>query len=129
MVSIGGTVTNGIQDISALLPLLGTEQCEKHVSCALDKGFLYAAATPLSIFGSLGVVKAGIKVLLASLNFRHFKFVGAKWLEDAGFAPDGTAAEKNNVVSLIALDGSRFVAEARLDAMLQQVHIDDVERV
>ena len=58
--NVGTTLTGGIQDIAALLPLIGTDQCEKHVGSALDGGFLYAAATPLSIFGSLGVVKIGI---------------------------------------------------------------------
>ena len=62
------TLTSGIQDVSALLPLLGTEQCEKHVGSALEGGFLYAAATPLSIFGSLGTVRAGISVLVASIS-------------------------------------------------------------
>ena len=66
--NFGGTLTGGIQDISALLPLLGTEQCEKHVGSALEGGFLYAAATPLSLFGSLGIVKAGISVLVASIS-------------------------------------------------------------
>ena len=48
--SFRGTLTGGIQDISALLPLLGTEQCEDHVSSALTKGYIYAAATPISLF-------------------------------------------------------------------------------
>ncbi|KAF9078245.1 hypothetical protein BDP27DRAFT_1207973, partial [Rhodocollybia butyracea] len=125
--SFGGTLTSGIQDISALLPLLGTDQCEQHVSCALDKGFLYASAAPLSIFGSLGVVKVGIRVLLASLNFRFhlFNFVGASWLENTGLS-DGSEGGKHNVASLIILNrhGSRFVAEDRLDAMLDEAHID-----
>lgn len=33
--SIGGTLTGGIQDISALLPLGGTEQCEEHITSVL----------------------------------------------------------------------------------------------
>ncbi|KAF9487843.1 hypothetical protein BDN71DRAFT_576037 [Pleurotus eryngii] len=33
--TFGGTVTDGIQDVTALFPLLGTEQCEEHVGSAL----------------------------------------------------------------------------------------------
>ena len=58
----------GIQDIATLLPLLGTDQCEKHVGSALEGGYLYAAATPLSILGSLGIVKLGISVLISSIS-------------------------------------------------------------
>ena len=86
--SFGGTLTAGIQDISALLPLLGTEQCEDHVSSALTKGYLYASATPMSIFGSLGMARAGFKTLLASINVPKFGFVGAERLSRAG--PDWT---------------------------------------
>ncbi|KAF9259917.1 hypothetical protein L218DRAFT_630707 [Marasmius fiardii PR-910] len=64
--NFGDTLSGGIQDISALLPLLGTEQCERHAGSALDKGFLYAAATPLSIFGSLGVAKTAYVTLIAT---------------------------------------------------------------
>src|ERR1700687_221163 len=66
--SIGGTITNGIQDLAALLPLLGTEQCENHIGSALTKGFLYTAAAPLSTFGSLGVGRAGFKTLLSATS-------------------------------------------------------------
>ncbi|KAJ7573787.1 hypothetical protein C8J56DRAFT_981571, partial [Mycena floridula] len=58
--SVGTTLVSGIQDISAFLPIIGTEQCERHIGSALDSGFLYAAATPLSMFGSLGIIKASI---------------------------------------------------------------------
>ena len=65
---IGSTLTGGIQDIAAILPLLGTEQCSNHVSSALTRGYLYAAATPMSIFGSLGMVSAGLKTLVACFS-------------------------------------------------------------
>ena len=45
---IGSTLTGGIQDISVILPLLGTEQCSEQVSSALTRGYLYAASTPMS---------------------------------------------------------------------------------
>ena len=35
---IGSTLTGGIQDIAAILPLLGTEQCSVQVSSALTRG-------------------------------------------------------------------------------------------
>ncbi|KAJ7573311.1 hypothetical protein C8J56DRAFT_517307 [Mycena floridula] len=85
--SVGTTLVSGIQDISAFLPIIGTEQCERHVGSALDGGFLYAAATPLSMFGSLGIIKASIAVLFASF---HSKL--AQMLSDAGFKLEGSAA-------------------------------------
>ena len=45
---IGSTLTRGIQDIAAILPLLGTEQCTVQVSSALTRGYLYAAATSIA---------------------------------------------------------------------------------
>jgi hypothetical protein len=84
---IGSTLTSGIQDISAILPLLGTEQCSKQVNSALTRGYVYAAATPMSIFGSLGVVIAGFKTLVACFSFGNIE--GAKILGNMGFEPQG----------------------------------------
>ncbi|KAJ6534924.1 hypothetical protein B0H19DRAFT_1323037 [Mycena capillaripes] len=61
--------------------------CERRVGEALDGGFLYAAATPLSLFGSLGIVKAGAAILCASFSPR-----AAKTLADAGFDLQGSIA-------------------------------------
>ncbi|KJA26792.1 hypothetical protein HYPSUDRAFT_1030939 [Hypholoma sublateritium FD-334 SS-4] len=122
--NFSGTVTGGIQDISALLPLLGTEQCEKHVGSALDRGFLYSSVTPISIFGSLGIVRAAFNILIASLSIPQFQFLGAKKLNDGGFTPNGVVAP------MIALDPAhpqRFLAESRLEAMLADEHIENVE--
>ncbi|KAJ6597478.1 hypothetical protein DFH09DRAFT_81646 [Mycena vulgaris] len=83
----GASLVSGIQDISAFLPIIGTEQCEKHVGEALQKGFLYAAATPLSMFGSLGIVKASAAILVASISPRF-----AQMLADAGFRLEGSVA-------------------------------------
>src|ERR1700761_2020765 len=85
----GGVLTSGIQDVSALLPLLGTEQCEQHTSSALERGYIYAAATPMSIFGCLGIIKAALKASWAALSFRHFH--GPTHLSNAGFEPHGVA--------------------------------------
>ncbi|KAJ7712068.1 hypothetical protein B0H14DRAFT_3902405 [Mycena olivaceomarginata] len=72
----GASLVSGIQDISAFLHIIGTEQCEKH-----------AAATPLSIFGCLGIVKASAVILLASISPRF-----AQILADAGFKLPGSVA-------------------------------------
>ncbi|KAJ8703390.1 hypothetical protein PTI98_002013 [Pleurotus ostreatus] len=119
--NLGGTVTDGIKDVSALLPLLGTEQCEEHVGSALVGGFLYAAVAPLSLFGSLGIARAGGKALMACIRIRTF--MGAKLLRDAGFAPVGKA------LSQIMWDGERHVAEKQLTEMLEKLHITDMEKL
>ncbi|EEB93180.1 hypothetical protein MPER_08204, partial [Moniliophthora perniciosa FA553] len=80
--NFGDTLSSGIQDVAALLPLLGTEQCERQVGSALEKGYLYAAAASLSLFGSLGIVKVAFATLLATIVN---PFYGGRWLEDAGF--------------------------------------------
>ncbi|KAF5321584.1 hypothetical protein D9619_000360 [Psilocybe cf. subviscida] len=121
--TFGGTITGGIQDISALLPLLGTDQCEQHVGSALDRGYLYSSVTPISVFGSLGIVRASFNILVASFNVQRFQFLGAMALSDGGFIPSGTVAP------IIAIDRGhpkRFVAETRLEAMLADEHIDNV---
>ena len=122
--SIGATLTGGIQDVSALLPLLGTEQCEDHASSALTKGYLYAAATPMSLFGSLGLARAGLKTFIASLNFSIFglNIHGARLLSNMGFRPLGTN------LSLIMVDENskdkHHLVETRLDELLKDLHID-----
>ena len=82
--TFSATLTGGVQNISGLLPLLGTQQCEDFVGSALTKGYLCAAATPMSIFGSLGMARAASKTILATLQHEvHF-------LADMGFEPKGT---------------------------------------
>ncbi|KIM39136.1 hypothetical protein M413DRAFT_75198, partial [Hebeloma cylindrosporum] len=119
--AIGSALTSGIQDISALLPLLGTEQCEDHISSALTHGYLYSAATPLSIFGSLGAARAGFKALLSAISIPRLGFDGAKILADAGFQPQGVN------LSLIMLEQDRksYCAEKRLTSMMTDLHLDD----
>ncbi|KAF5354501.1 hypothetical protein D9758_012402 [Tetrapyrgos nigripes] len=79
------TITDGIQEISALLPLLGTEQCEEHISSGLTRGYFYVAATPLSIFSSLGLAKAAFKTLVASIYIPSWNSHGARILANARF--------------------------------------------
>ena len=84
---ISSTLAGGIQNVAAILPLLGTERCSVHVSSALTRGYLYAASAPMSIFGSLGVVSAGFQTLVACFSFRNIE--GAKILGNMGFEPQG----------------------------------------
>ncbi|ESK91566.1 hypothetical protein Moror_2561 [Moniliophthora roreri MCA 2997] len=116
--TFGTTLSNGIQDVAALLPLLGTEQCERHVGSALEKGYLYAAATSLSLFGSLGIVKATFATLLATITY---PFYGGRWLDDAGFSTLGS------VLSMVMIDKETgwYGAEVKLQKLLQEQHIDD----
>ena len=119
---IGSTLTGGIQDIAAFLPLLGTEQCSIHVSSALTRGYLYAASAPMSIFGSLGVVSAGFRTLVACFVFGDIE--GAKILANMGFEPQGEN------LSLIMVEGGkgenkgRYIIENRIDALIDELNID-----
>ncbi|TEB10255.1 hypothetical protein FA13DRAFT_1590907, partial [Coprinellus micaceus] len=110
--------TGGIQDVSALLPLLGTEQCERLVTSALQQGLLYAAATPMSIFGSLGVVKAGFVVLWASIDNRLFS--GPTLLRNAGFTPSGLGGL---LVHVAESNRHLYVAEDKLRRNLAKKRI------
>ncbi|KAJ7576621.1 hypothetical protein C8J56DRAFT_398080 [Mycena floridula] len=134
--NFGDTLTGGIQEVSALLPLLGTEQCERHAGSALDRGYIYAAATPLSIFGSLGIVKAAFSTLLGTITW---PLNGARWLSDTGFGNSGSVA---SLLELIPDEGeahrdpgsngarsAKYVAEAKLIKLLDDQNIDDPQRV
>ena len=122
-ISFGATITGGIQNIAGLLPLLGTQQCEEHIGSALTKGYLYAAATPISIFGSLGVARAGFKTLIACMPGRTWSgATGATILANMGFEPKGTN------LSLVMIDkddkDGRHLAETRLDELVKELHLD-----
>ncbi len=122
--NFSGVITAGIQDVSALLPLLGTEQCEKHLGSALDRGFLYSSVTPISIFGSLGTVRAAFNILVASVNIQQYLFLGAKKLHNGGFNASGVVAP---MITLDPHHAKRFLAESRLEKMLNEEHIENVE--
>jgi hypothetical protein len=93
--SISTTITGGIQDISALLPLLGTEQSEDHASSALTKGYLYATA---------------------------FNIRDALMLSNMGFRSQGTNV---NLIMLDEKDKhKRHAVESRLDQLLNELHVD-----
>ncbi|KAL0059380.1 hypothetical protein AAF712_013891 [Marasmius tenuissimus] len=120
--NFGDTISSGIQDIAALLPLLGTEQCERHVGEALQKGYLYAAATPLSIFGSLGVVKTASTTFLATTTK---PFYGGSWLHDAGFATTGSVAS----MVILTPGTKRYGAEVQLERLMKEQHINNPEMI
>ena len=119
---IVGIATSGIQDVSALLPLLGTEQCEYLVTSALHHGLLYAAATPMSIFGSLGIVKAGFITLWGSIDKPFFR--GPTLLRNAGVVPSGIG----ELLVPVATGNRRlYVAEDRLRRHLSRIRIRSVK--
>ncbi|KAF5338502.1 hypothetical protein D9611_013272 [Ephemerocybe angulata] len=117
-----GVATSGIQDVSALLPLLGTEQCERLVTSALERGILYAAATPMSIFGSLGIVKAGFVVLLTSIDGRLFP--GPTLMQNSGFTPAGIG---KLLARVAGSDRHLYVAEDKLRSILGRKKIRSVK--
>ena len=119
---IGSTLTSGIQDIAAILPLLGTEQCSVQVSSALTRGYLYAAATPMSIFGSLGVVRAGFKTFVACFSFGDFE--GAKILGHMGFEPQGENLSLIMVEAGKGKNAGRYIIETRMDELIKELNID-----
>jgi len=117
----GDVATSGVQDVSAILPLLGTEQCERHIACAMERGYFYVAGTPVSIFGSLGIVKAGFAALLASLDVANFH--GPRQLRNAGFYPTGIIEK---LTYEFDTNESIYVAENRIRNILHQYIAGDV---
>ena len=117
---ISSTITSGIQDIAAILSLLGTGD----VGSSLTKGYLFAASAPMSIFGTLGLLSVGFKTFLVCFSFRGIE--GAKIFGSMGFGPQ---VEGENL-SLIMVDTSkgentgRFVIEDRIDALIDGFNID-----
>ena len=116
---IGLTLIGGIQSVAAILPLLFTQQCADHVSSALTRGYLYAAASPLSIFGSLGVAIMGLKTLIACFSFGDIE--GAKILGKMGFEPQG---ENLSLIMVEAGKGGRYIIETRMDDLIKDLYID-----
>ena len=117
---IGSTLTGGIQDIAAILPLLGTEQCSVHVSSALTQGYLYAAASPMSIFGSLGVVSAGFKTLVACFSLGDID--GAKILGNMGFEPHGENLSLIMVETGKGKNAGHYIVESRVDELIKELN-------
>ncbi|KAF7355984.1 hypothetical protein MVEN_00927800 [Mycena venus] len=123
--SIAQTLSLGIQDVFALLPIFGTDQCERHIGEALESGFLDAAAAPLSILGCLGIVKAAIGILINSIDPIRNRppYIFGQWWRKAEFKLLGSAASMIEMV-----DEYQYRAEANLDKFLlsfSQHSIDD----
>ena len=121
---IGSTLTGGIQDIAAILPLLGTVQCSVQVSSALTRGYLYAASASMSIFGSLGVVSAGFKTFAACFSLGNIE--GARTLGNMGFEPQGENLSLIMVEVGKAGKGNtgRYIIETRMDKLIKELNID-----
>ena len=116
------TISSGIQDVAAILSLVGTGD----VGSALTKGYLFAASAPMSIFGCLGLLSVGFQTFIACLSFKDIE--GAKIFGNMGFEPQGDSGEN---LSLIMIDtakgensGRRFVIENRIDALIDELNID-----
>jgi uncharacterized membrane protein (DUF2068 family) len=115
----GTTLVSGIQDISGFLPIIGTEQCEKYVGEALERGFLAAAATPLSMFGTIGIVKATAAIFITSVSSRW-----AAIFANAGFKLEGSVAA---MLAQVGADGEinlTYVAEQKFRGLLEKHHIE-----
>ena len=121
---IGSTLTSGIQDgrsVAAILPLLGTEQCSVQVSSTLTRGYLFAAASPMSIFRSLGVVIAGFKTVVACFSFGDIE--GAKVLGNMGFEPQGEYFSVIMVETGKGKNSGRYIFKTRMDEVISKRQI------
>ncbi|KAJ6451910.1 hypothetical protein C8R45DRAFT_1041465 [Mycena sanguinolenta] len=116
--NVGQTLASGIQDISAFLPIIGTDQCERHIGDALEGGYLYAAAAPLSMFGCLGIVKASLAIFFASID-------GGRILRNAGFELQGAAAAMIGATEKRSLSSKtvEYVAETQFKAALTEQNV------
>jgi hypothetical protein len=116
-------ITDGIQVIASTLPLLGTGECSYELSSALSRGHLYAVATPMSIFGGLGVVRAGFMTFLACFSFSFGRIEGSKILGKLGFEPEG------EILSLVMVEvggenEGHYVIDTRMDELIKEFNID-----
>ncbi|KAG1148696.1 hypothetical protein G6F37_009209 [Rhizopus arrhizus] len=62
--SFGSVFASGIQDVAAVLGILGTEMCDGNAALTLSKGYLFPAACGTSMFGVLGLSKYLLKSFL-----------------------------------------------------------------
>jgi hypothetical protein len=85
----------------------------------------YAAASPMSIFGSLGVVSAGFKTLVACFSFGDIE--GAKILGNMGFKPQGENLSLIMVEAGKGKNTGRYIIETRMDELIKKLHIDKTD--
>ena len=115
---ISSTITSGIQDVAAILSLLGTGD----VGSALTQGYLSAASAPMSIFGSLGLLSVGFKTLVACISFGGIE--GARLFGNMGFEPQGVNLSLIMVDTAKGENKGRFIIENRIDALIDELSID-----
>jgi hypothetical protein len=79
----------------------------------------------MSLFGSLGLARAGLKAFLASFSIHKWNIVGARTLSNMGFKLQGI-----NLL-LIMIDPNdkdgRYLVETRLDKLVEELHIDKTQ--
>jgi hypothetical protein len=79
----------------------------------------------MSLFGSLGLARAGLKTFLASLSIPSLNIAGARTLSNMGFKSHGTN------LPLIMIDRNdkdgRYLVETRLDKLVEELHIDKTQ--
>ena len=96
---------------------------QSNVRTKLARGFLYAASSPMSIFGSLGVVTAGFKTLFASFSFGNIN--GAKILGNMGFEPQGLNLWLIMVETGEGKDTECCIIETRLDELIKELNVQE----
>ena len=112
------TISSGIQDVAAILSLVGTGD----VGSALTKGYLFPASAPMSIFGCLGLLSVGFKTFVACSSFG--KLEGAKIFGNMGFEPQGENLSLIMVEGGKGVNSGRFVIENRIDELVDELNID-----
>jgi hypothetical protein len=79
----------------------------------------------MSLFGSLGLARAGLKTFLASFSIPSWNIVGARTLSNMGFKPQGVN------LPLIMIDRNdkegRYLVETQLDKLVEDLHIDKTQ--
>jgi hypothetical protein len=79
----------------------------------------------MSLFGSLGLARAGFKTFLASFSIHKWNIVGARTLLNMGFKPQGIN------LPLIMIDPNdkdgRYLVETRLDKLVEELHINKTQ--
>jgi hypothetical protein len=87
----------------------------------MDRGFWYVAATPVSIFGSLGIIKAGFVTLIISIDIPGFR--SPRYLHNAGFSPPGLLKQ---LTYILDDNDSIYVAEQNIRSLLRQHRVMEV---
>ena len=115
------TLVNGIQLMVSVLPLLDTSEWSEQITSALTRGYICSAAAPMSIYGGLGLIHAGLTTSFACFSFRGFE--GATLLMKMGFEPKG----ENLSLIMFEVDGENeghHVIESRMDKWIKELNID-----